>query len=76
MRPDWRNGHDARVGKVQAHERAIVGGQVHAHRTHLGFAFQALKTGLQRKLGAAQDHVVDFVVAQVTERGGVAGCGA
>jgi len=39
-------GHDARVGKVQPHQRAVAGGQIHAHHTHLGFAFQLLKIGL------------------------------
>ena len=65
-------GDDARVGEVQADQRAIVGGQVHAHHAHLGFAFQALKIGLQRKLGTAQDDVIDLVISQVTQRGGVA----
>ena len=39
-------GHDARVGKVQPDQRAVAGGQIHAHDAHLGFAFQLLKIGL------------------------------
>ena len=39
---------------------------------HLGFAFQPLEIGLQGELGAAQDHVIDLVMSQVTQRGGVA----
>ena len=46
-------GHDACVGEVQPDQGAIVGGQVHAHHAHLGFAFQLLKIGLQRELRPA-----------------------
>ena len=56
-------GHNARVREMQPDKGAIVGGQVHAHRAHLGLAFQPLKIGLQRQLRPAQDHVIDLVIS-------------
>jgi len=39
-------GANARVGEVEPHQRAVAGGQIHTHHTHLSFAFQLVKIRL------------------------------
>ena len=69
----WKRSATMRaLGKCRRTSEPIVGRQIHAHHPHLGFAFQALKIGLQRQLPPAQDHVIDLVISQVTQRGGEA----
>jgi hypothetical protein len=65
-------GHDARVGEALAHERAIRRREVHAHHADVGFALEPRQIGLERAFRAAENHVIDSVIAQVAERGGVA----
>ena len=59
-------GYDTCLGEVQPHQRAVIRGQIHTHYPHLGFAFQALKIGLQREFGAAQHDIVDLMIPQIT----------
>lgn len=62
--------HDARVGEVQTDQRAISGGQIHAHHAHLRFSFQPPEIRFQGKLRTAQHYIVDPVIPQVAQ-----GCG-
>jgi hypothetical protein len=65
-------GDDTGVGEVLLHQSAIGDREIHAHHTHVLFGLQTLKIGFQSGFGAAQDHIIDFVVLQVAEGGGIA----
>ena len=54
-------GHDLRVGKVLADQRAIDARQIHADDPHAIFARQLRQVALQRGFAAAQHHVEDLV---------------
>ncbi len=43
-------GHAARMGEVEPHQSPVVGSQVHAYHSHVGFALQALEIGFQGEL--------------------------
>src|ERR1700739_1406320 len=60
-------GHDLGLGKMLAHQRTIVGGEVHAHHADLGLAFQTLKIGLQSQFRTAEHDVIDLTVSQIAE---------
>ena len=63
--------HDARLGEVFAHDRAVNGRQIHADHLHQMLAFEAVEIAFQRQFAAAEHHIVDFVVLQIAEGGGV-----
>jgi len=66
-------GYDARVREVEANQSTIVGRQIHAHHANLGLAFQPLKISFEREFRAAQHYVIDSVILQIAQRGGIAG---
>jgi len=65
-------GHDHRLGEMRFDDGAVDHRQIHADHPDLLFAFQGKKIRLQGGLGAAQGDVVDAVVLQIAEGGGVA----
>src|SRR5512138_1012990 len=65
-------GHDAGIGKVLAYQGPIAAGQVHTHHPHPALAFQAYQIVLQGSLAAAQHDIVDRMVPQVAQGGGIA----
>jgi len=62
--------HQREQAAVPATDR-VVGGQIHAPRPHGGLAFQSLEIGLQGEFRTPEDHVVDLVILQVAQGGGV-----
>ena len=65
-------GHNARIGEVFLHHRAIGGGQIHAYHQDIFLALQTLQIRIQRGFGATQNHIIDGVILQIAERGGKA----
>jgi hypothetical protein len=65
-------GHDESLGEVELDDGAIDGGQVHADDTDLVFALQGYEIGLQRGFRTPQSDVVDAMILQIAEGGGVA----
>ena len=61
-----------RLGKVFLDDRAIDYGQIHADDADLLFAFKPKKIRLQGGFRAAERDVVDAMVLQIAEGGGVA----
>jgi len=45
-------GHDARLGKMPAHQRTITSGQIHANHPHAIFALQARQIAFQRRFAS------------------------
>jgi hypothetical protein len=64
-------GHDAGIGEMLPHQRAVDAGQIHAHHAHPFFAAQSLQIAFQRSLTAVEHDVEDGVLLQIAESGGV-----
>src|SRR5579862_1725584 len=64
-------GHDSGLGKVLSDQRAIHAGQIHAHHFHQLLALQFFQPGFQRRFAAPGHHVVNAVIPQIAEGGGV-----
>ena len=65
-------GHDQRVGEVFSDDGTVDRRQVHTDHQHLLFAFQMKEIRFQRRFRAAQRDVVDAVILQIAEGGGIA----
>src|SRR5579871_6868230 len=65
-------GDNERLGKVLSHDRSIDHGQVHAHDPNPQFAWEVHKVRFQGGFGAAERDVVDAMVLQIAEGGGIA----
>src|SRR3954452_3395634 len=65
-------GDDDRFGKVLLSDRTIDYSQVHAHDPDVLFAFELKQIGLQGGFRAAESDVIDAMVLQIAEGGGVA----
>src|ERR1700742_431320 len=69
----WKRSATMRaLGKYFFTTSPVGGGQIHAHYADVFFALQPLQIGLQRGLRAAQDHIIDGVILEVAQSGGVA----
>ena len=62
---------DADMGEVFAYERAVNAGQIHTDHLHQMLVFQAGQIAFQRSFAATEDHIMDTVASEITERGGI-----
>jgi hypothetical protein len=60
-------GHDAGIGKLLLHQRAIRAGQVHAHHLHPIPSRQFGQVRLQRRFATAEHHIKYRVPLQIAQ---------
>ena len=63
-------GHNAGIGEVLVHERAVHGGQIHADDADQVLALEAIQIAFQRCFAATEHHIMDAMTSEITEGGG------